>query len=274
MASAPDSTANPAATTHFQLPTFSAVNPSVWFRRAEIQFRLKRISNTRTQADHVLASLSDSLFPQISEWLDSKGEDAVEYADLKTFLLQKFHLSPEKRVNEILNLSKQVLGDQRPSEALTEMRTLARRPTDTGGTKTIDLLVALWLQRLPTPVRAAITDFADKDDKIIAAQADSILAAHTAAGCSPIQVAAAPESPDDDHSDDAIAVASSSFRPTVQYRPPLRSRTPPPKSHPPKEARSTSRRHDFASKLCYYHARFGPAAKKCEKFCSWSKNAQ
>ena len=31
------------------------------------------------------------------------------------------------------------------------------------------------------------------------------------------------------------------------------------------------RRTDFTSKLCYYHTRFGPAAKKCEKPCAWSK---
>ncbi|KAK7068951.1 hypothetical protein SK128_004948, partial [Halocaridina rubra] len=82
---------------NFKLPTFSTIDAHIWFRRAEIQFRLKRITNSGTQADHVSSSIPDTLFPQISDWLESQGDNAIAYQDLKTFLLKKFSPSPEKR---------------------------------------------------------------------------------------------------------------------------------------------------------------------------------
>ena len=57
----------------------------------------------------------------MSTWLDEKGDDTIEYQDLKAFLLQKFSPPAERRIQMILDLSNQPLGDQRPSDALTEM---------------------------------------------------------------------------------------------------------------------------------------------------------
>ena len=95
-ASSPADSGSPAATPpaihHLKLPTFSTVDVAIWFRCAEVQFRLKKITSSCTQADHVLAAIPDTLFPQMSAWLDAKGDDAVEYNDLKLFLLKKFSL--------------------------------------------------------------------------------------------------------------------------------------------------------------------------------------
>ena len=206
--------ASPAGAFHFKLPTFSTVDAAIWFRRAEVQFRLKKVTSSRTQADHVLAAIPDTLFPQMSTWLDSKGDDAVEYQDLKAFLLKRFSPSAEKRVQMLLDLSKQALGDQRPSEALTEMRSLCRLPPDAAGTtQTIDVLLALWLLRLPNPVRAAITDFISFNDDALAARADSLLDAHNATSHSPVHAATPPASPADDvlpqHPPDESIAASS-----------------------------------------------------------------
>ena len=168
---------------HFELPTFASVDAAIWSRRAEVQFRLKKITSSRNQADHFLAAIPDTLFPQLSTWLDSKGDDAIEYQDLKTFLLKKFSPSAEKRVQIILDLSNKPLGDQRPSEALSEMRSFYRLPSDAAGTSTqIDVLLALWLRRLTEPVRPAIIEFTSFDDNGIATRSDSLLDAHTAFG--------------------------------------------------------------------------------------------
>ena len=118
---------------HFKLPTFSTVAAAIWFRRAEVQFRLKKITPSCTQADHILAAIPDTFFPQMSTRLEAKGDDAIEYPDLKTFLLKKFSPSAERRAQMILYLSNQLLGDQRPSEALTEMKSLCHLPPDAAG---------------------------------------------------------------------------------------------------------------------------------------------
>ena len=96
--------ASPAGVLHFKLPTFSTVDAAVWFRRAEVQFRLRRVRSSHTQADHVLAAIPDTIFTHMSTWLD-----AIEYQGLKAFLLQKFSPSAERLVQMILDLSNQPL---------------------------------------------------------------------------------------------------------------------------------------------------------------------
>ena len=56
---------------NFRLPPFSCADTVIWFRRAEVQFRIKKISSQTSMANHVLAALPDALFPQLAEWLDS-----------------------------------------------------------------------------------------------------------------------------------------------------------------------------------------------------------
>ncbi|MPC60916.1 hypothetical protein E2C01_054976 [Portunus trituberculatus] len=75
-----------AAAAQVKLPKFSTIDASMWFWWAEVQFCLKRITSSTTQADHILASLLDELFPHILELLISKGDTAIEYSDLKAML--------------------------------------------------------------------------------------------------------------------------------------------------------------------------------------------
>ena len=273
----PPDTSTPEVPTHavasnFKLPTFSAIDAATWFRRTEVQFRIKHIKNTTLQADHVLAALPDALFPQMSEWLDTKGDDPIEYDDLKKFLLKKFSPTPEQRVKTIFDLSRQALGDQRPSDALIEMRALTRlNPNSNGTSCSLDLLRALWLQRLPDSIRSSITNFNDTTDDHIANLADQLLDAHQAA--SRTSLTATVDVPSEDEADDAIALASYTRQRQPHYQqPPFptknSSRNSSQKRPPP------FKKNEFSAKLCFYHARFGPKAKKCEPPCAWPKNAQ
>ena len=266
---------------NFKLPAFSTIDAAVWFKRAEVQFRLKNVRNARTQADHVLAALPDVLFPQMSEWLDSKGDDPIEYNELKTHLLRKFSLSPEQRVKAIFEVSRQPLGDQRPSDALTEMRALARLPPDsTGAARNIDVLRALWLHRLPETVRSSIIDFTKYDDSSIAELADQLLDAHlaatvtrpTAAGVPPDE-AVADVTPDRAQPADDVVLAAFKNRRRNQVKQSLASFKP---SRRPSSSQSSSshKNSDFKDQLCFYHAKFGPKAQKCETPCAWPKNFQ
>lgn len=72
------------------------IDAYTWFRRAETQLLLKGVSNPTSQAAHVLAAIPDKLFPRISEWLQAKGDAAVEYDALKTYLLKHFTLSQQR----------------------------------------------------------------------------------------------------------------------------------------------------------------------------------
>ena len=266
----PDST-DPTIIANFRLPAFSPVDTAIWFRRAEVQFRIKNVKSPTSQADHVLAALPDTIFPQLAEWLDSHGADPIKYQDLKAFLLKKFSLSPEQRVKCILDLVQQPLGDQRPSDALTELRSLARLPPDGSGTQqSIDVLLALWLHRLPEKVRARITNFNSYDnDQDIAAKADSILDTLNAASKASITALAdvpSDEQQDEEKCTDAVAQTSSYPRQRRFNKSPASStslnfkKTP----QPPKTAAQSNR-------FCYYHSRFADKAQKCQPPCAWKK---
>ena len=114
----------------------------------------------------------------------------------------------------ILDLSNQPLGDQRPSDALIEMRYLCRlQPDDTGTSAEIDVLLALWPRCLPTPVRSAIINFASYDNDDLAKRADCLLNAYAASNPPSLTAAASTVPPDEDyHTEnppyDTVAVAS------------------------------------------------------------------
>ena len=260
---------SPAGVLHLKLPTFSTIDSAVWFRREEVQFRLQRARSSRTQADHVLAAIPDTIFTQMSTWLD-----AIEYKDIKALLLQKFLSSAERRAQMILDLSNQPLGDQRPSDALTEMKSLCcLPPDDTGTSAKIDVLLALWLRRLPTPVRSAITNFTSYDD--LAKHADSLL---DAANPPAITAAASVVPPgeddiDENRTNDTIAAASTAQHFNASRR---HFNRPVPQTPHPRSQQNTSsmpssfRKSSSTSRSCYYHERFGPTAKKCQHPCVWS----
>ena len=64
------------------LPRFSTAAVTAWFQRAEVQFRLKKVVQSWTKADHVLASIPEEVFPRLSDWLEEKG-DHLQYEELK-----------------------------------------------------------------------------------------------------------------------------------------------------------------------------------------------
>ena len=195
-------------------------------------------------ADHVLAALPDSLLPQLTEWFDSFGTNPVKYEELKAYRLKKFTCTPEQRVKCILDLAQQPLGDQHPSDALTELRSLARLPPDASGDpKSLEILLALWLTRLPAKVRACITDFnAYADDDAIATTADRYLDGQNAAAAvkSPIATLATDVPPEADDEFPASSAAVAQATPSFQRRPrpaaTQRVSTPPPLPDAPTSA--------------------------------------
>ena len=68
-------------------------------------------------------------------------------------------------MTQLLHLAKQ--GDQRPSDALLEMKALARlSPAADGSERKLDLLRAHWLLRLPESVRAHIPNAEEVDEEL------------------------------------------------------------------------------------------------------------
>lgn len=277
-----------------KLPTFCAIDAPTWFKRAEVQFRLKNENSDTRKADHVLASIPDDVFPLLAEWLDDQGDTPVTYQNLKARLLSQYVPSPEERAERLLQLTRQPLGDQRSSTAFQEMKALTRLPPYANGApRKLDLLRILWLLRLPDSVRAGITNFTDVNEAELLKQSDALQNSTKAASRRPIFAATHQEdtlhtfrSQDDaphasyevqQPNDDALTAAAylKPRRPTSSYpqQPPRRPQqqqshqfySQPPRGIAPKKA-------DFNSKFCFFHSKFGHAARNCRQPCSWPKN--
>lgn len=238
-----------AASKEIRLPAFNTIDPATWFLRAEIQFRLKRVTTAESKADHVLASLGDDAFAQLAPWLRTRG-DHVEYDELKAELLNRFSLSAEARAERLLQLINQPLGDERPSIALEAMRALATLPDD----KQIDVVAVMWLSRLPTNVRAQICRFSTLSTAALAEKADGLVDAARAAAPSIINQACS--LPD---------VAGQPVEP-----PPQAAAVPATKRQRPKKTPLPDAPAD--STVCFYHWNFGRHATKCRSPCSFPKN--
>lgn len=278
-ATAPADSLTAASTKEVHLPTFCPINANSWFRRAEVQFRCKNITQESRKADFVLAALPDDVFSSMSEWLDDLGDTSALYTPLKEFLLKEFVPAPEERAERLMQMTKQPLGDQRASTAFREMKALTRLPPDSSGTlQQLDLLRILWLLRLPDSVRAGITNFNDISESDLLKRADALQNSTKAATRRPIFAATSchdalqpqnlsiPEGPEED---DQMAAAAyqrsrlayknfSSHRKFTNQPQPLRGTTP--------------KKAEDNSPYCYFHTRFGHAARKCRQPCAWPKN--
>ncbi|XP_076043613.1 uncharacterized protein LOC143026728 [Oratosquilla oratoria] len=223
-----------------KLPPFSTIDAPSWFRRTEIQFRLRKISASQTKADYVLEAIPEDVFPLISQWLD-QHDGVIQYDVLKQYLLQEFTPSAASRAAKILQLSQQPLGDIKPSTAYLEMMSIARLPNTANGTsRDVDMLRQLWLMRLPVPVRSALGNAEEMTTDEVSRKADHLADAHAAAARSQDVCAT------DDATDEIFAAAASPANRRQQHQQRQRRRTTP------------------ALHLCYYHTRFGTFAKKCQ----------
>ena len=269
-APAPDasgaSTPTAAATSNVALPAFSTTNPAPWFLRVEALFRIKKIAGN-TKSDYIIAALPEDVFNRISTWLAGRGSDTIPYDDLKAKIINHCEPSPEEKSQRLLDLLRLPLGDQRPSDALYEIRNLTTILNADGSTSNIDLSRVLWLLRLPHDIRTHITDFTTKSDQELARQADSLrgtskltFAHPTTAAAATTATPATPDPIDNEEDDDVIAAAHQRRqRPNNQ-----------------RQFSSFSNQRQFSGfsrkPVCQYHQRFGREAKNCRPPCFFPKN--
>ena len=187
-------------------------------------------------------------------WPTTDGSDVIPYDQLKAKIITNCEPSPEEKSQKILDLLRLPLGDQRPSDALYEIKNLSTILQPDGSTSQIDLARVLWMLRLPQEIRAHITDFSTKSEQDLAKQADSLRGTSKLALTNPTAAAAAQLSlPDDDEDDDVIAAAQ-------------------------RKSQRSSNQRQFSGvsrkTLCYFHKRFGRDARNCRPPCFYfhSKN--
>lgn len=218
-----------------KLPTFWPAQPTIWFTQAEAQFALRSINNDSTKYYHVLAALDQETAIKISDVIQS-APTTDKYNSLKKRLLQAFELQETERAEQLLFLASAGLGDRTPSQLMEEMLQLL-------GTKPFCFLCKqIFLRQLPTVVRTQLSD-ADfsSDPRLVANQATTLwrMARLDSQLAGRTSAVASPDT-------DLCAIS---------------------KSTKPPSAPTTG--EDW----CFFHRKFGKAAKKCQKPCSFPGNA-
>lgn len=159
-----------------KVPSFWRKRPKLWFAQLESEFDLYRVRSDDTKYHTIVRNLDEQTIITVADHIENPPA-TQKYENLKTALINRFTDSVEKRLCQLL--SGVELGTKKPSELLRELRHLA------GGTVTENVLMTLWIQRLPISTQetlAVVEDIplaklAELADKSLDRKADSISAA-------------------------------------------------------------------------------------------------
>ncbi|KAG0427571.1 hypothetical protein HPB47_025383 [Ixodes persulcatus] len=219
------------STMNIKLPPFWTSDPGLCFIQVESQFAARRVTADLTKYHHVVSSLPTATACEIQDLLFAPpAEDA--YKTLKETLIRRLTPSEPQRFQKLLRETE--LGDCRPSQLLRQMQQLF-------GTRTTDLdsimLRELFLQRLPTNVRKVLISAGETNLSKLAELAGRLMTVPS----SSVSVAQA-EPATSDHS----GTAAVGFPPV---EPEYQSATP------------------QQQKVCWYHRKYGNAARNCVPSC-------
>lgn len=232
-----------------KLPEFWKTDPLMWFAQAEAQFALAGIKNDQTKFFHIIAKVDQTVLRHISDIVaNPPAQD--KYDSVKTRLISRFELSAQEKFEKLLNSCD--LGDMRPTHLLAKMQELA-----TNLNVNEDLMKMLFMQRMPTSIRAVLAVCDVKVDQL-AAMADKMV---DSSGPQ-VAAAAAPAVPDLQDLEAQIAALTSEVRRL--------------KAGPNRErSRSFSRRRSDsqpAQEICWYHRKFRAAAQQCRSPCRYNQS--
>jgi hypothetical protein len=192
--------------------------------------------------DHVITALPEAVIISIVDLLETFTPDSVDsYERLKDRLLGKFTPSKWQRLNQLVDHPD--LGDRKPSTMMDEM--LGLLPT---GEPAGELFQTLFLRRLPLSMREHLGTEDFEDAREMAERADQIWAARST-GPSPVAAVSRPQ-------------RTRSSSPSTQQRRPATTAD----NRTPRELPDHG--------MCFYHAKFGSKASKCEPPCSQAGKAK
>lgn len=232
-------------------------DPNLWFVQAEAIFLTARIISPTTKYNHVVASLEYSVLQHATDILTSPVT-TTSYDDLRTRLLVTFGESADAKLKKLL--TEMDLGDLRPSQLLARMRQLAQNKVSD------DVLRTLWLQRLPPRMRELLTISHRSDINTVAEIADRLSEEGT-------PNISAVNTVRDRENTFLMQKLEQLTKEVAELK--LQSRNQSMRRHQNFRNRSPSvSRERRPRSYCYYHRRFGKAARNCCKPCTYPENAQ
>ncbi|KRY23942.1 Transposon Tf2-6 polyprotein [Trichinella patagoniensis] len=210
-----------------KLPSFWLHSPRLWFAQAEAQFALRHVSASLTKYYYVIASLPDSVAPDVDDFAAfSNGTPSQEIQNPLNFC---------KKCAEMRNCGK----DLDPNTCFFKKPFLQRHPLN------IQMI-------LRANTYANIEEMANKADELIAL---STIATNGSNSICTVKKENGDKAPT---LEERIEDLEERFR-SLNRRPNDAPRSPSPKR------RSSSFGGRHTSPVCYFHRKFGTRARKCRK---------
>ena len=157
-----------------------------------------------------------------------------KYDAIKKRLTETFDLSERERASRLLHF--RPLGDSRPSMLMDEMLALL------GEHRPCFLFEQLFLERLPEELRAHLVNIKWDNPRELAKQADALWSSREAISVSAVRRMSRPQG----------------------QRLQERKKAPAPSISTPSDS----------DQPCYFHRRFGEAARQCREPCNWAGNGK
>lgn len=238
-----------------KIPPFWPADPTLWFAQLDAQFKQRNITQQQTKFSHVVSSLSPEIATEVRDLiLSPPAENPFEA--LKNALIERTSETEQERLHKLL--TSECMGDKKPTQFLRRMQQLA-------GNNDIQksLFRELFLQRLPPVVKIPLAALGDVDVEILATTADRILEVASATDAQQINIV---QSCANQNTTNVEATTTPQWN-EMQHR--LRrledsinqltlstnnNRSPIQSSRP---------KFSGDEELCWYHAKFGAKAKKC-----------
>ena len=240
-----------------QLPPFLPDDPETWFVITEARFVNANITTSNTRFNRLVGHLPADVINAVKTIvLNPPGENP--YEELKTAILDRFRAPTQTRAAKFL--------DDEPLGGRDILRYAQEMDDNTRGLTLDDLKRIKILRALPAAVRNVLA-FNANDDYLTIARL-----AHAAMGSSITVVAAAsttasPALPPSSQDEESVKDTTFAVDAVDQMR---RHRRPPHRNFGDSGGRISA---PSADAVCYFHRRYGIAARKCEGKCSFRPNA-
>ena len=253
------------ATVSVKLPPFWPDKTELWFAQAEAQFDIKGITVEKTKYSYVVSMLDTKTCEQAMDIIRRLPDNP--HTSLKNRLKKAYELTNDERADRIIDMGG--LGDRTPSQCLNNMLLLVpeAEAQDPGF-----LFRRIFLRQLPMDVRTQLAQTTKTGTtttvlRELATEADKYFAS-TGSRVTSITAASASMAT----TESLVDTASEAEVFAVTKRGSQSNEPQGTNSGARGQRRQGQERRTFT--MCYYHGRFGDAAKKCEQPCQFKDAKQ
>lgn len=251
--------------TTFKPERFDVEDPTNWFISFEANLRINQVPDDR-RYDYLLCALHAAARAPITHHLSSPPEETEKrYPWLKEILISGHTKSRRQKLQQLLQGER--IGDRKPTAFLAHLRELAPDTVDD------ELVREFWWKELSSTARAILSACDTRDVRQLADAADAVYEElNEKLRVEAIRKPTAnqtPQPPKDDRIESLIAAIQKLLTELRQDRAPRE------RSRSRSRGNATQRPKSPAQpqgELCFYHSRFGEAARACRDPCGWPKN--